>query len=118
MATTAKKSISKPERCGDRAKSDAFEAIHSAAAALLEVGAIDRKTMRLFDASCLTPPNMTAKDVKRIRAKLRVSQEVLAKSIGATKSTIAKWESGINTPSAMAQQLLRVIDRHSLSILD
>lgn len=117
MATTAKKSISKPDRRGVRAKSDAFEAVHGAAAALFEVGAIDKKTMRLYDASCLAPPNMTAKDVKRIRAKLRVSQEVLARSIGATKSTIAKWESGTNTPSPMAQQLLRVIDRHSLDIL-
>ncbi|SCC94727.1 Transcriptional regulator, XRE family (fragment) [Thiomonas sp. X19] len=36
-------------------KSDAFEAIHSAAQGLYRVGAIDKATMREFDASCLTP---------------------------------------------------------------
>jgi putative transcriptional regulator len=35
-------------------KSDAFAAIHSSANPLLEVGAIDKTTMRDFDESCLT----------------------------------------------------------------
>ena len=35
-------------------KSDAFEAIHSSASAMYKVGAIDKTTMREFDASCLT----------------------------------------------------------------
>ena len=34
-------------------KSDAFEAIHESAAALLSVGAIDKATMRKFDDSCI-----------------------------------------------------------------
>lgn len=34
-------------------KSDALEAIHESAAALHSVGAIDKATMRKFDASCL-----------------------------------------------------------------
>jgi putative transcriptional regulator len=34
-------------------KNDAFEAIHSSARAMLKVGAIDKATMRQFDASCL-----------------------------------------------------------------
>jgi putative transcriptional regulator len=37
-------------------KSDAFEVIHTSAAALLKVGVIDKATMRDFDASCLTAP--------------------------------------------------------------
>jgi len=37
-------------------KSDAFAAIHAAAAALQKVGAIDMTTMRQFDASCLASP--------------------------------------------------------------
>jgi len=34
-------------------KNDAFEAIHSSASALAKVGAINKATMRSFDASCL-----------------------------------------------------------------
>ena len=35
-------------------KSDAFEAIHSAAAGMYRAGTIDKETMRGFDESCLT----------------------------------------------------------------
>ena len=34
-------------------KSDAFEAIHTSASALLKIGAISKTTMRSFDESCL-----------------------------------------------------------------
>lgn len=37
-------------------KSDAFEAIHSAASGMYRVGTIDKATMRDFDESCLTVP--------------------------------------------------------------
>ena len=37
-------------------KSEVFEAIHSSASAILKVGALDKATMRHFDASCLAVP--------------------------------------------------------------
>ncbi len=40
-----------------RFKSDAFEAIHSAAQGLHRAGTIDKATMREFDESCLTAPS-------------------------------------------------------------
>ena len=47
-------------------KSDAFEAIHESAAALLRVGAIDKATMRKFDASCLVKtPDYKAVEIKK-----------------------------------------------------
>ncbi len=99
------------------ARSDAFEAIHSAAAALHSVGVIDKKTMRDFDESCFTPPSFTASDVLRIRNKERLSQEVLARYMGITKSTVVKWESADNVPSPMAQRLLKVIDEQGISAI-
>jgi putative transcriptional regulator len=98
-------------------RSDAFEAIHSAAAALHSVGVIDKQTMRNFDASCLSAPCVTAYDVVRIRQKMRVSQEVLAHYLGITKSTVVKWESAANTPSPMAQRLLNAIDKHGIDVI-
>ncbi len=98
-------------------RSDAFEAIHSAAAALHSVGVIDKKTMREFDESCFTPPSFTARDVLRIRNKEHLSQEVLARYMGITKSTVVKWESAANTPSPMAQRLLKVIDEQGISAI-
>lgn len=93
-----------------RHRSDAFEAIHSAAVALHSAGVINKKTMREFDESCFTAPSFSAGDVLRIRNKEHLSQEVLARYMGVTKSTVVKWESAANTPSPMAQRLLKVID--------
>ncbi|CUI06885.1 FIG050068: DNA-binding protein [Janthinobacterium sp. CG23_2] len=98
-------------------RSDAFEAVHSAAAALHSVGIIDKKTMREFDESCFTPPSFTARDVLRIRNKENLSQEVLARYMGITKSTVVKWESAYNIPSPMAQRLLKVIDEQGIDAI-
>jgi len=47
-------------------KSDAFEAIHSAAQGLHRAGAIDKATMRDFDESCLaTPPAPQPSRIRR-----------------------------------------------------
>ena len=49
-------------------KTDAFEAIHSAAQGLYRASAIDKATMRDFDESCLTSPvEIPPEAIKRIR---------------------------------------------------
>ncbi|WP_250627478.1 hypothetical protein [Pinirhizobacter soli] len=40
-------------------KTDAFEAIHSAALGLYETGVIDKAIMKGFDASCLVPSELS-----------------------------------------------------------
>ena len=99
-------------------KSDAFEAIHSSASALFSVGAIDKATMREFDASCLTaPPQLEPERIKRIRERQRVSQPVFARYLNTSESTIEKWESGAKKPSGMALKLLDIVEKHGLKIL-
>ena len=43
-----------------RYKSDAFEAVHASAAALMRAGVINKATMRDFDASCSPPTTLKA----------------------------------------------------------
>lgn len=100
-----------------KARSDAFEAIHSAAASLHVVGAIDKKTMRRFDSACLEMPDLSAEDVRKIRMSANVSQEVFARYLGTNKSTVQKWESAENRPSPMAQKLLMAVKKHGLDVL-
>jgi putative transcriptional regulator len=51
-------------------KSEAFAAIHSSASAIYKVGAIDKTTMRKFDASCLTsPPILKPAQIKELRQR-------------------------------------------------
>lgn len=101
-----------------RSKSDAFEAAYSAASGLFEVGVIDKQTMREFEESCLIKvPVYAAKDVKRIRAKVQVSQAVFAAYLNTSVSTVQKWEVGAKAPSGPAAKLLSLVEKHGLDVL-
>jgi putative transcriptional regulator len=96
----------------------ASEAIHSSARALFKVGAIDKVTMRSFDASCLVNPDLSADDIKLLREKNQISQPVFASYLRTSESTIQKWETGAKRPSDMAMKLLSVVQKHGLSVLE
>lgn len=51
---------------------------------------------------------MNAKDVKRIRAKLELSQSRFADVLGVSVRTVQDWEQGRNTPGAPAAALLEL----------
>ena len=98
-------------------KNDAFEAIHSSASAMFRVGAIDKATMRQFDASCLAVPEIAPAQIKRIRESQRVSQPVFARYLNTSESTVEKWETGAKKPSGMALKLLTIVQKHGLKML-
>ncbi len=99
-------------------KSDAFEAVHTSARALLEVGGISKATMRHFDATCLaTPKPLGPRDIRRLRERHRVSQPIFARYLNTSRSTVEKWETGAKRPSAMALKLLAVVQKHGLDVL-
>ncbi len=99
-------------------KSKAFEAIHSAAQGLYSSGTITKATMREFDASCLKQiPVFDAKDIKRIREQVHVSQTLFARYLNTSESTVQKWEAGQKRPSGMALKLLSVVEKHGLKVL-
>lgn len=99
-------------------KSDAFEAIHASASAMLKVGAIGKATMRHFDESCLTAPTAFAPaEIKELRERHRVSQPVFARYLNTSESTVEKWEAGTKKPSGLALKLLMVVQKHGLEVL-
>jgi putative transcriptional regulator len=99
-------------------KSDAYEAVHGSAAALLKMGAIDKATMRDFDVACLAVPAAIApQQIKQIREANHVSQPVFARYLNTSESTVEKWETGAKRPSNMALKLLDVVRKHGLQIL-
>lgn len=99
-------------------KSDAFEAIHASAQALLKVGAIDKATMRQFDQSCQSAlPAIAPQRIKHIREQAHVSQPVFARYLNTSESTVQKWEAGTKRPSGMALKLLAVVEKHGLKVL-
>lgn len=66
---------------------------------------------------------MNAKDVKRIRAKLELSQSQFADLLGVSMRTVQDWDQGRNTPGAPAAALLElaysgVLMVHTISTQD
>lgn len=99
-------------------KSDMSEAIHSSATALHKVGAVDKATMRDFDArhlALLTGIDPAA--IKQLREANNVSQPVFARYLNTSESTIEKWETGAKRPSGLALKLLTIVQKHGLQIL-
>jgi len=99
-------------------RSNAMAAIHETMQALHEVGAIDKQTMRVFDAACLTPVHiLTAEKIKQIRLREHVSQPVFARYLNVSKDLVSDWERGIKKPGGPALRLLTVIQKKGLEAI-
>ena len=74
--------------------------------------------MKEYEELCLKPTKeVTAKDVVRIRARVKVSQNLFARYLNTSPSTIQKWEAGAKKPGAIASKLLRIVEKHGLDVL-
>ena len=87
-----------------------IESLRGDLAALHEVGAISKVTMREFGAICPPPVReFSATDIKRLREALKFSQPVFALHLHTSASTVRKWEQGETHPTGPALKLLNVI---------
>jgi putative transcriptional regulator len=97
-------------------KSEALASVHEAIADLHGIGAVDKTTMRNFDALCLETevPVYSPEEIRALRERLNMSQSVLATAINASACSIQKWERGTKKPSGTALKLLNLLDRKGL----
>lgn len=99
-------------------KSDAFDAIHQAASGLVKANGISKKTMREYDALCISKaPVYTSTAIVKIRQAYNLSQPLFASYLNVSKSTIEKWESGDKHPTGAALRLLSIVEKHGLKVL-
>jgi putative transcriptional regulator len=85
---------------------------------LHRAGALSDRTMREFDALCLPPVRtLSARQIRAIRSRARMSQAVFAAVINTSVSTVQKWEIGEKRPSGPSLKLLDVIDRKGVETL-
>lgn len=95
--------------------SDLLDTAAELARGLHAVGAMDKVTLRMIDGLRLPAPRtFTADDVRRIRAKTRLSQPLFAIMLNVGKTTVAQWEQGLKKPSGPSVRLLDVIDRKGI----
>lgn len=95
--------------------SDLLDTAAEMARALHKVGAMDKVTLRMVEELRLPERRrFTADDVRRVRAKTRLSQPVFAMMLGVGRTTVAQWEQGLKSPSGPSARLLDVIDRKGI----
>ena len=56
-------------------------------------------------------PHYKAKQIKLIRNKLNLTQEVFAKVLGVSIKTVEAWEAGKNIPNGPAQRILALLSK-------
>ena len=99
-------------------KSDVANTIHGLANALHTIGAIDKKTMRRFDESCLTPIHpFSAEELRALREREEVSQSVFAHYLNVTTDYISKCERGERRPQGGTLKLLLLVERNGLEAI-
>ncbi len=99
-------------------KSEAFASIHEAISDLHEIGLVDKKTMKRFDESCLTPvEKLTPEEIKAIREGEHASQSVFARYLNVSTSVVGQWERGERAPSGSSLKLLCIVKKKGLQCI-
>jgi putative transcriptional regulator len=99
-------------------QSDALEALHETALGLHRIGLVDTKTMRDFDASCLTTvEKLSAEEIAEVRKKEGVSQAVFAKYLNVTVGLVSQWERGEKQPRGASLELLALVRKKGLGAI-
>jgi putative transcriptional regulator len=99
-------------------KSKIAASMHRTVAGLYRIGNVDQTTMREFDRTCLTKPEvLQPKDIRAIRKQAGVSQAVFAEHLGVTTGLISKWECGDKKPSRMAIKMLTLVKTKGLDVI-
>lgn len=99
-------------------KSRILDMVHETARDLHDLGFIDKRAMRRYDALRLEPvPAYSAEEIRALRERYRLSQAVLASILNTSLSTVQKWEIGEKHPGGPSLKLLNILDRKGLDAL-
>ena len=81
-------------------------------------GHIDKRTMRDFDESCLTPlVPFTPEEIRTLRDRESVSQPAFARYLGVSKNLVSDWERGVKRPGGPALRLLTIVRTKGLDAI-
>ena len=95
-----------------------LDEIHETARGLARVGVLDKQTMREFDSMTLPRVReLSARQIRAIRSRTRVSQAVFAAMLNPSVCTVQKGEIGEKRLSGPPLKLLNVIERKGIEAL-
>ena len=97
-------------------KSSIMAAVHETAEDLHAAGVMPARTLREFDALCLTPVRqLTPEEIRALRLREEASQAVFARYLNVSTGLISKWERGEKHPQGPSLKLLCLIKEKGLS---
>ncbi len=86
-------------------KSRILDEVDETARGLNRIGVLNQQTLREFDALSIPPVRaLSARQIRAIRARTRMSQTVFAAVLNTSNSTVQKWEIGAKRPSGPSIQ--------------
>ena len=92
--------------------------LHETAEALHEAGLLDKRTLREFDALCLTPIKaLQPEEIRALRLREHASQAVFARHLNVTPGLISQWERGEKRPQGASLKLLSLVDAKGLDAI-
>ena len=107
-----------PTKAKKKFRSTIAEAAHETAHGLHRIGLIDAKTMREFDAACLTTIEpLTGKQILALREREGVSQGVFARVLNVKPKLVSEWECGEKKPSGPSLKLLSIVKARGLEAI-
>jgi putative transcriptional regulator len=96
-------------------RSDALAAVHETASDLHDAGVMEKRTLRTFDALCLTPVHpLGAEEIRALREREHVSQAVFARHLNVTTGLVSQWERGKKRPVGPSLKLLTLVREKGL----
>ena len=99
-------------------RSDISAAIHETMRDLHEIGLVDKRTMKRFDRTCLTPiAPLSPRRIRAIRQREKVSQGVFASYLYVTPGLVSQWERGKKKPRGASLKLLTLVAAKGLDAI-
>ena len=97
-------------------KSDIMAAVHETAEGLHAAGVLPARTLREFDALCLTPVRpLTPQEIRALRLREAASQAVFARYLNVTAGLVGRWERGETHPQGASLKLLCLVQEKGLA---
>ena len=97
-------------------RSSLMGSVHETAEGLHAASIMDKRTMREFDALCLTPVRpLKPKEIRELRLREGASQAVFARYLNVTTGLVSQWERGEKHPQGASLKLLVLVAKNGLA---
>jgi putative transcriptional regulator len=96
-------------------RSRILASVHETIQDLHAAGVVDKRTLRKFDETCLTPVRQFSPDeIRKIREREGASQAVFARYLNVSPGIVSQWERGEKHPAGASLKLLSLVNKNGL----